>query len=335
MRVVTLEEHFTVPELCDRVAGSATEAAGWDAPFVDQLQAMMMIADRGEARIAEMDHAGITTQILSLVSPGASVLDGKAAIDFAREANDRLADMVARHPARFGGFAWLPMTDPDAAIRELERASHNLGFSGAMIHGLSAGKFLDHPSFAPLLEAAERLDIPLYLHPSPPPSSVFAAYYSGLDADLGRSLSTGGWGWHAETALHMLRLVLSGTLDRFPGLRLIVGHMGEGLPAMLARCDRSFKRAHDDGRLSRTVSQTLLDQLWITTSGFFDLPCFMAALLTFGPDRMLFSVDHPFASMQQGRAFLDAVPLSPADRRKLAHGNADRLLKTGSASRAD
>ena len=335
MRVVTLEEHFTVPEMRDRVSRSAIAAAGWNPSFVDQLMTMMMIADGGEARIAAMDRAGITMQILSLVSPGASQLDDKAAVDFAREANDRLANIVARHPTRFGGFAWLPMADPDAATGELERASRELNFPGAMIHGLSVGRFLDHPSFAPLLEKAEELDIPLYLHPSPPPRPVFEAYYSGLDADLGYSLSTGGWGWHAETALHMLRLVISGTLDRYPGLRLIVGHMGEGLPAMLARCDRSFKRAFDEGRLTRTVSQTLLDQIWITTSGFFDLPCFMAALLTFGPDRMLFSVDHPFASMEQGRAFLDTVPLSPGDRQKLAHGNADRLLKTGSASGAD
>ena len=335
MRVVTLEEHFTVPALRDRVAGSAGGAPGWNAPFVDQLQAMIMIADHGEARLAEMDQAGITMQILSLVSPGAGALDGQAGIDFAREANDRLAELVARHPARFGGLAWLPMADPDAAARELERACRTLGFPGAMIHGLSAGKFLDHPGFAPLLDMAEKLDVPLYLHPGLPPPAVHEAYYSGLDPDLCQGLATGGWGWHAETALHVLRLVLSGTLDRFPGLRLIVGHMGEGLPAMLARCDRLFKRPVEDGRLTRTVSRTLLDQLWITTSGFFDLPCFMAALLTFGPDRMLFSVDHPFASMQQGRAFLDAVPLSPADRQKLAHGNADRLLGMGSASEVD
>ena len=200
-----------------------------------------------------------------------------------------------------------------------------------MIHGLSSGRFLDHPALAPVLETAEALDVPIYLHPSPPPRPVFDAYYAGL-GDLGYSLATGGWGWHSETAIHVLRLVISGTFDRYPRLRLIVGHMGEGLPAMMARCDRSFSRAVSDGRITRTVSQTLLDQLWITTSGFFDLPCFMAALLTFGPDRMLFSVDYPFASMEQGCAFLDTVPLSRADRAKLAHGNADHLLKLNTAA---
>ena len=331
MRIITLEEHFTLPELRDRVPTSVMEAAGWPASHVNQLLDRMLIPDSGEARLAQMDRAGITMQVLSVISPGAELLEGQAGIDLAREANDRLADLIAGHPDRFGGLALLPMSSPGAAAAELERASRQLKLPGAMIHGLSSGKFLDHPSFAPLLDMAETLQVPIYLHPSPPPRPVFEAYFSGLDQDLGHSLATGGWNWHAETALHVLRLVVSGTLDRHPGLRLIVGHMGEGLPAMLARCDRLFSRAVDDGRLTRTVSQALLDQLWITTSGFFDLPCFMAALLTFGTDRILFSVDHPFASMEAGRSFLDTLPLSPVDREKLAHGNAGRLLKIASA----
>ena len=326
MRLVTLEEHFTLPELRDRIPRSAVEAGGWNPSFVDQLLRMMLISDGGETRLAAMDEAGIAVQILSVVSPGADLLRGEDAIGFARDANDRLADMVARYPARFGGFAQLPMSEPDAAAMELRRASRELKLSGAMIHGLSSGRFLDHPAFAPVLDAAQALDVPIYLHPSPPPKPVFDAYHAGL-GDLSYSLATGGWGWHAETALHVLRLAVSGTFDRYPGLRLIVGHMGEGLPAMMGRCDRSFSRAVSDGRISRTVSQTLLDQVWITTSGFFDLPCFLAALLTFGADRMLFSVDYPFASMAEGRAFLETLPVSQADRVKLAHGNADRLLK--------
>jgi uncharacterized protein len=330
MRVVTLEEHFTLPDLRDRVPRSAAVADGWGPSLVDQIFRMLLIADRGEARLAEMDRADITMQVLSVLNPGADALEGETAINFAREANDRLADMVARHPARFGGFARLPMSSPDAAVRELDRACRELKLSGVMIHGMSGGKFLDDPAFASVLATAEALDCPIYLHPSPPPRVVFDAYYSGLDDSY--MLATGGWGWHSETALHMLRLVLSGTLDRHPGLRFIVGHMGEGLPAMMGRFDRSLGRAVSEGRITRTVSQTLLDQLWITTSGFFDLPCFMAALLTFGPDRLLFSVDYPFASMEQGRAFLDMVPLAPADREKLAHGNADRLLKLSPAA---
>lgn len=326
MRVVTLEEHFTLPELRDRVPKSAAVAEGWGPSHADLVLRMLQLPDHGATRLAQMDKADITMQVLSVLHPGADALEGQAGIDFAREANDRLADMVASNPTRFGGFARLPMSSPDAAVRELERACRELHFSGAMIHGMSAGKFLDDPAFAPVLATAEALDCPIYLHPGPPPRAVFDAYYSGL-GDHGYMLATGGWGWHSETAMHVLRLVISGTLDRHPKLRLIIGHMGEGLPMMMGRFDRVFGRAVSEGHITRTVSKTLLDQLWITTSGFFDLPSFMAALLTFGPDRMLFSVDYPFASMEAGRAFLDAVPLAPADREKLAHGNADRLLK--------
>lgn len=325
MRVVTLEEHYTLPDFVGRVPRAAAVAEGWGPAHAEQVLRMLQIADDGESRLAEMDRAGIDVQVLSVLHPGADALEGQAAIDFSREANDRLADLIARHPDRFGGFARLPMADPDAAARELERACRELQLSGLMVHGMSGGRFLDDPACAPVLAMASALDCPIYLHPGPPPRAVFDAYFGEL-GEHGHMLATGGWGWHSETALHMLRLVLAGTLDRHPTLRFIIGHMGEGLPAMMGRFDRVFSRAVSEGHLTRTVTQTLLDQLWITTSGFFDLPCFIAALTTFGPDRMLFSVDCPFASMAQGRAFLDKVPLAPADREKLAHQNADRLL---------
>ena len=139
-------------------------------------------------------------------------------------------------------------------------------------------------------------------------------------------MATSAWGWHIETAVQALRLVLSGTLDRHPQLKIILGHMGEALPFMLARCED--KVAVEAAKvLRRTVTQTILDQVWITTSGFFTLPPFLAALQTFGMDRILFSIDYPYSANAEGRAFLDAIPISPADREKIAHGNADRLLR--------
>ncbi len=135
-----------------------------------------------------------------------------------------------------------------------------------------------------------------------------------------------GWGWHSETAIHVLRLVLSGALDRHPGLKLIIGHMGEGLPAMLARCDQVFADEAQN-RLTRTVSQTITDQVWVTTSGFFTLAPLVPLLMTFGADRVLFSVDYPFSPNRRGRDFLESLPVAPEDRVKIAHGNADKLLK--------
>jgi uncharacterized protein len=192
--------------------------------------------------------------------------------------------------------------------------------------GRCSGRFLDDPVFAPILARAEALDAPIYIHPGIPPKQVREAYYEGLPDALSFVFSIAGWGWHAETAVHVLRLVLSGALDRYPRLRLIIGHMGEGLPAMLARCDQVFGDAVPK-LLKRTVSRTILDQVHVTTSGFFTLPPFLALLLTFGADRILFSVDYPFSQNDKGRAFLESLPVSPADREKIAHGNADRLLR--------
>ena len=156
-------------------------------------------------------------------------------------------------------------------------------------------------------------------------AKVREAYYSGLEQGAGRVLEAAGWGWHSETAIHVLRLVLAGTLDKHPKLKIIIGHMGEMLPVMLARADKVF--ALDIGHLKRPISQAILEQVWITTSGIFTEPPFLATLQTFGIDRILFSVDYPYAPNEQGREFLDTVSLSPADMAKLAHGNADALLK--------
>lgn len=178
-----------------------------------------------------------------------------------------------------------------------------------------------------MLARAARLNTPLYLHSNIPPKEVREAYYEGLPGIMGAVLATGGWGWHSETALHIRRLVLSGTLDRHRGLKLNIGHMGEGLPAILARIDNAVGRLAANS-LDGTVSQKIMDQVWITTSGFFFLAApFMAALMTFGPDRILFSVDYPFNSNEDGTRFLLGLPVSPADLAKIAHGNADRLLK--------
>jgi len=217
------------------------------------------------------------------------------------------------------------MCAPDACADELTRAVTKLGFHGALINGTTDGRFLDHPGYDDLLTQAEALDVPIYIHPHLAPQAVRDAYYGGIDPGAGRVLEAAGWGWHSETAIHVLRLVLAGTLDKHPKLKLIIGHMGEMLPMMMARADEVF--AADVEHLSRPVSQTILDQVWITTSGIFTEPPFLAALLTFGIDHIMFSVDYPYAPDAKGREFLDRITLAPADMAKLCHGNADSLLR--------
>ena len=273
-----------------------------------------------------MDASGITVQVLSVAGPGADLVPGEAGVRLARAYNDALAEAVARHPTRYRGFAHLPMLTPEAAAVELERTVKQLGFHGVLVNGPTDGLFLDDPRFDPILERAAALDLPIYIHPGIPAEAVRNAYYDGLPGNFSFTMALSAWGWHAETAIHTLRLVLSGALDRHPRLKIVIGHMGEALPFMLDRIDETTS-ATAKSVLKRSVRQTILDQVWITTSGFFTMAPFMAALLTFGTDRIMFSVDYPFASNARARAFLDALPVSPADREKIAHGNADQLMR--------
>ena len=328
MRIVALEEHFTVPKIVSRIDPDAVKRRGFPGPdFVwAQTTKRNELADLGDTRIADMDGSGITVQVLSVAGPGADLVPGEAGIALARAYNDALAEAVARHPDRYRGFAHLPMLAPEAAADELERTVKELGFHGVLVNGPTDGRFLDDPSFDPILERAAALDLPIYIHPGIPAEAVRNAYYDGLPGNFSFTMALSAWGWHAETAIHTLRLVLSGALDRHPSLKLVIGHMGEALPFMLDRIDETTSVAAKS-LLRRSVRRTILDQVWITTSGFFTMAPFMAALMTFGADRIMFSVDYPFASNARARAFLDALPVSPADREKIAHGNADRLLR--------
>jgi predicted TIM-barrel fold metal-dependent hydrolase len=327
MRVVALEEHFTAPSLVRRIDPAAISARGFGPrkPPSAGPSPLELLPEIGERRLQSMNEAGITVQVLSNSGPGPDLVPGADGVAIAREMNDYLAAAIARHPDRFAGFAVLPMQSPDAAAAELARAVKDLHFVGALIGGTTNGRFLDHPSYDVVLTAAEQLDTPIYVHPHLAPEAVRKAYFSDLPAGADRVLETAGWGWHSETAIHILRLVVSGTLDRHPRLKLIIGHMGEMLPMMLARADEVF--ALDIEHLKRSVSRTIFDQVWITTSGIFTEPPFIATLETFGIDRIMFSVDYPYAPNANGRAFLDRLSISPADMAKLTHGNADALLK--------
>ena len=327
MRVVALEEHFTIPSAVSKISDEAKAKRGFVARTVGATgyNPLTLLPDLGEVRLKSMDDNGIDVQVLSISGPGAELMEGQVGIDIARGVNDGLKEAMKQHPKRYEGFAHMPLRTPDVSARELERCVKQLGFCGAVVNGTIDGKFLDDPQFAPVLAAAEQLDVPIYLHPHLPPRSVFEAYYSGLPGSAGVAISTAGWGWHSETAIHVLRMVLAGTFDKHPKLKIIVGHMGEGLPLMLARLD-DVAKIHS-GHLSRPISQTITEHVWLTTSGMFTTPPLLACLQTFGLDRVMYSIDYPYAKNEQGSEFLEKLDFSHADMAKFCHGTADKLLK--------
>lgn len=316
MRVIAIEEHMfphdvVVAESLDLGLRASRRAAELD--------------DLGEGRLRVMDDAGIDVQVLSALSSIVQDLPPARSVPVNRELNDRMADTVAAHPERFRAFAALPMSDPEAGVAELTRCVEELGFVGAMIHGQTHGIFLDHPSVRPILATAARLDVPIYLHPAPPPAVVDEAYFSGLPVEAAACLSTSGWGWHQECAMHALRMVVAGVFEDLPELRLILGHMGEGLPFHLDRIEDMLTPVVIGH--SRTVAETLRDSLHLTTSGYNSDAPLACALAAFGVDRILFSVDHPFGNSARATTYLRSAPVSDVDREKIAHVNAENLLR--------
>ena len=328
MRIIALEEHYAVASLAKRIPADLIVKRGYphpDAPSArPQIEARLN--DLGDGRIDDMDANGISMQVLSTSGPGAELLPPVESVGWAREINDRLADEIKGRPGRFAGFAHLPLSDPERAAEELDRCVSKLGFVGTMVNGTTDGKFLDDPKFACVLERCESLGVPLYIHPGIPPAAVREAYFSDLPNVMSTIISRAGYGWHSETAIHVIRLCLSGALDKHPNLKIVIGHQGEGLPAMLTRFDEQYSPLTPKF-LQRTVNQMLYDQLYITTAGFYSVPVFNMLLQTFGIDKLLFSVDYPYSTNAAATAFLEKLSLSPDDREKFAHGNAEKLLK--------
>ena len=313
MKLIALEEHFLHAEvtaqldLVDQALLSPTRVPGLD--------------ELGDARIKVMDEAGIAVQVLSHTKPGVQeIADIKLATGLAVSANDYLAEAVAAHPDRFAGFATLATAAPDQAVRELERTVKQYGFKGAMINGHTQGEYLDQQRFWPIFEAAEALDVPIYLHPANPHPAVLEAYYKDYPV-----LGYAPWGYAVETGTHVLRLILSGVFDRFPGLKMVIGHMGELLPFALWRADGRLTPKYPN--LKKSVRNTFLDHFSITTSGVFSTPELLCTASVVGFDNMLFSVDYPFESNFEAVRWFDSLPIADSDRAKLAHLNAERLLK--------
>lgn len=332
-RVVGVEAHAWTAELRD-----ALMRFGGDESvniLSSREQTDHRLREVGPERIARMDAAGVDVQVLSITTPGTQTLDASEAVPLARDANDYLADAVRAHPDRFAALATLPTPDPEAAASELERCVTSLGLSGAQLVPLTGGRYLDDPEFRPVFEAAASLDVPLYIHPGQPLASAREGMYSGFDARTNIGLITGGWGWHVDTGLATLRLILAGTFDRHPELQLILGRWGE---LLVPFADRADLLSEGNTRLQRRVIDYITQNLNVTAGGVLSHRMLRAAVDVLGTDRVMYADDDPyngtkgvFRGDDEARRFIEASPLDAGDQVKLSHANADRLLKLSAA----
>ncbi len=328
MRLIALEEHFLTRSFLEGPAISLKdEAQSSDAGVASRYTRIVdQLLNLDNGRISEMDAAGVDIQVLSVHSPGVEQLGPAEAVTLSRDINDQLAEAVKRHPTRFIGLAALPTIVPDAAVSELNRMVQAHGFKGAVINGHIRGRYLDDQFFWPILECAADLRVPIYLHPAPPPQPVIETYYTGnFSPEVSWQLATPAWGWHIETAIHVLRLILSGAFDRYPNLQLVIGHLGEALPFMLPRLNITLPR--EVTKLERSIGEYLRQNVHYTISGFNFTATFLDLLLQVGIDRIMFSADYPWGSMQEARTFLEQLPISPSDKERIAHSNAEHLLQ--------
>ena len=313
-QVIAIEEHYWDLEVSAQLT---TADAGGPSAIRERLE------DLGELRIREMDEAGIDVQVLSHAPPATQRMEPEMSVALSIGANDRLAEFVATQPDRFAAFAALPTPDPRAAAAELERTVTQHGFKGAMIHGLTDGVFIDDERFWPIFERAEALDVPLYIHPAMPHPAVVDAYYQPYIEDFPGFL-TAGWGFTVETATAGIRIVLSGVLDAYPNTKIILGHMGEGLPFLLWRIDSALSRP---GNQPLSFRDAFSEHFYITTSGNFSDPALLCSIQEMGVDRILFSVDYPFVPNPPGVEWIESVHLNNEDKDKILNGNAKKLLR--------
>jgi 2,3-dihydroxybenzoate decarboxylase len=337
LRIAT-EEAFAPPELAARYRALLSEP-GIDPGFRSLMGFYLTstaerprfvferLQDIGAQRLADMDARGIDRQIIALTSPGTQILPKDEAVAMAVLANDQLAEACRRYPERFTGMAACAPQDPQAAAREIERAVTRLGMRAVIINSHTHGEYLDHPKFAPILEAAEALDTPIYIHPNTPPRSMIGPLLeAGLDGAI--------FGFGVETGMHALRLITSGTLDRFPKLQVIIGHMGEALPFWLYRLDYMHQGCVRSGRYERmkplkkgTVSAYLRENFHITNSGVAWELAIRFTQEVIGVDRVLYAMDYPYQCPAEEVAALDAMEMPAEHKKRFFQTNAERLFK--------
>ncbi|WP_329072832.1 amidohydrolase family protein [Amycolatopsis sp. NBC_01480] len=328
MRVIAVEEHISTEAFLrtahtlDVVPGDEAEMALMRAVEESPVPRARLVDL--DARLREMDAAGQDMAVLSLNPPGVQPFPAAGAVPLARAFNDELAAIVRRHPGRFGGLATVAPQDPDAAAAEIERAMGPLGLNGIMINSHTGGRYLDEPEFALLLASAEANRAPIYLHPRVPSALVYRDY----------GMSGAVWGYQAEAGLHAMRLILSGTLDRYPDLTVVLGHLGEGIPYWLRRIDnrhafaeRMIGAATPMPRLSLTPSEYFRRNFVLTTSGMDDPDVLGLVLRAVGEDNVMFAIDFPYEDSAAAVAFLRDAPLTGDQRTALAHRTAERVFR--------
>jgi predicted TIM-barrel fold metal-dependent hydrolase len=283
------------------------------------------LLDFSERRLASMDEAGVDIQVLSISGPATEQLEPDVGEGIARSINDSLAEVIREHPGRFLGFATLAPGRPDAAAEELERCVTELGFRGVMVRSHIGDHHLDDPRYRPIFTTAARLGVPVYLHPTLPHANLIKPFLG-----YGWALPGPGLGYGVETALHAMRLIYSGLFDELPKLQVILGHLGESLTFWLYRLDLDFTQpflaARHRPSIARRPSEYLRQNFYVTTSGNFLDSALVSVLMELGPDRILFGSDYPWESIAKAVEFVDRAPISGADRRKLYHENAARLI---------
>jgi 5-carboxyvanillate decarboxylase len=294
-----------------------------DSPRTNDVVARLQ--DLGDRRLGDMDAAGIDKQLISLTAPGLQIFDRQTAVSLAPAYNDELAEAVRAHPRRFAGLAAVAPQNPSAAAAELERAVTRLGLKGAIVNSHTHGEYLDEPKFWDIFAAAEALNVPVYVHPQTPPKSMITPFLDcGLDGAV--------YGFAVETGLHLLRIIFSGVFDRFPKLKIVVGHLGEGIPYWLFRVDffhRSMvktRRYEKVKPLSKKPSDYMKENVYVTTSGMAWEPPIMYARSVLGADRVLYAMDYPYQYVIDEVAVTDHLPISAEEKKALYQTNAETLF---------
>jgi len=336
MRIAT-EEAWAPPELLARYRKLLKEKpASWDPGFRSlwgfflgatprATQLVTRIQDLGAQRIADMDASGIAKQLVFLTAPGVQVFDSATAVALSRDFNDELLKKMQRHPDRYAGLAAIAPQDPRNAVKELQR-SVALGLKGAVVNSHTQGEYLDDPKCWEIFEAAQALDVPLYLHPNTPPPAMIGPF-------LPRGLEGAIYGFAVETGLHLLRIIVAGVFDRFPKLKIVVGHLGEGLPFWLFRLDfmhRSMvnaKRYPGAQPLKKKPSDYLRENVWVTTSGMQWAPAILFCQQVLGVDRVMYAMDYPYQFVPEEVRVTDELPVGDEERSKLYQLNAERVFK--------